>query len=73
MDTRKALEILTNHQKWRRYNGPITKGPSMCKPSEIGEALDVAIKVLKEKIKNEKVQQEPEGDGPLQNPQDAVP
>lgn len=48
MTTEEALVILIDHQRWRRG-----ADIPMLEPKEIGEAIDVAIEVLKEKTNNE--------------------
>ena len=48
MTTEQALEILIEHQEWRRG----AEIP-MQEPRIIGWAIDVAIEILKEKTKNE--------------------
>jgi len=42
----RAIEVLTKHQEWRRYNGPMEESPEMQNPTEIGIATDLAIKYL---------------------------
>lgn len=44
MTTKQALKILKRYNRWRR--GADIKQPC---PREIGEAIDIAIEVLKEK------------------------
>lgn len=72
MDVRQALDILRKHQEWRRYDGDLEKGPAMQKPELIGKALDIAIKIMEDKV-NGKVQQEPKGNEPREDSEDAVP
>ena len=48
MTTEEALVILIDHQRLRRG-----ADIPMLEPKEIGEAIDVAIEVLKEKTNNE--------------------
>tara|TARA_R110000744_G_scaffold152955_3_gene267236 strand:- start:1256 stop:1417 length:162 start_codon:yes stop_codon:yes gene_type:complete len=47
MDNNKALEILKLHNTWRRDSSvpPLTE---MVNPTELGKAIDVAIKVMEE-------------------------
>lgn len=40
MELSKAIQILRNHNVWRRYGGPIGKGPKMVDPVELGQAID---------------------------------
>lgn len=40
MELRKAIQILRNHNIWRRYDGPIGEGPNMVDPVELGQAID---------------------------------
>lgn len=72
MDVRQALDILRKHQEWRRYDGDLEKGPDMQNPELIGKALDVAIKIMEDKV-NGKVQQKPKGNEPREDSEDAVP
>lgn len=46
MTTKEAIEILREHNAWRRYDGPLGCGPKMQDPKKVGEAIDVAIRVL---------------------------
>lgn len=46
MTTEKAEQVLRQFNAWRRYNG-IVDGEDRPDPKEIGEAIDVAIAVLK--------------------------
>lgn len=48
MNREQAIKVLEEYQVWRRYNGPIGEGPEMPNPFTIGEAIDFAIKILKE-------------------------
>ena len=51
MSREQAIKVLEEYQEWRRYDGPIGEGPEMPSPSTIGEAIDFAIKILKENDK----------------------
>ena len=42
MDAERAIEVLENHNKWRR-GGEIP----MQEPKDIGEAVDIAVAVMK--------------------------
>ena len=41
MTYQEAIEILRQHNTWRRYNGPIADTPEMTNPTLLGEAIDV--------------------------------
>jgi hypothetical protein len=51
MTTEKALEILKQHNRWRR-GAEI----QMCTPKEIREAIDKAIEVLQKSVINKEKQ-----------------
>lgn len=38
-----AIEILRQHNKWRRYNGPIGEGPEATEPKVLGDAIDCIV------------------------------
>ena len=40
MELSKAIQILRDHNVWRRYDGPIGEGPKMVDPVELGQAID---------------------------------
>ena len=46
MNTNEAQQVLTEFNAWRRYKG-IVDGPDCPDPKDIGEAIDVAIAILK--------------------------
>jgi len=48
MTNSKALEIMIDHQKWRRGEAPYDKFPKRMRytPKELGVALDVAKQAL---------------------------
>ena len=46
MTATEAQEILQVYQAWRRYHGMPGLGPDMPDPRKIGEALDIAIRIL---------------------------
>lgn len=48
MTQEEAFKILSQYQMWRRYDGPIGKGPDMPNPTDIGKAIDVALGTLEE-------------------------
>ena len=41
-----AAVILRRFNDWRRYDGPPAEQPAMPKPRDIGEAIEVACRVL---------------------------
>lgn len=49
METKKAIEILEKHQAWRRDIDDVT-GINMQDPIELGQAIDYAIKSLKDNL-----------------------
>ena len=46
MTLTEARKTLESFQAWRRYDGPIGEGPKQPDPKTIGEALDIAIRLL---------------------------
>lgn len=40
MTLKEAISILSTHNQWRRYDGPIGEGPEMTEPKILGEAID---------------------------------
>ena len=46
MDIKEAREILIKANLWRRYDGPIDKGPKMPDPKVLGIAIDTAIEYM---------------------------
>ena len=59
MTHQEALEILRAHQEWRRYDGPIGKGPEMQDPKLLGEAIDVACWSLEAALKGPELESLP--------------
>ena len=47
MNLKEAINILEKHNEWRRYNGPLGKGPQEHNPALIGEAIDYVVKYFK--------------------------
>ena len=50
MNINQAIDILTEHNKWRRALPPYDSLPPnqpVATPKEVGEAIDVAIETLK--------------------------
>lgn len=43
MKIKEAVQILKDHNTWRRYEGKIEDTPEMQNPKLIGEALDLLI------------------------------
>ena len=58
MTKKQALEILKDYQEWRRYDGPMVESPPQPIPSLVGQAIDLAISLLKEQVENKKPQKE---------------
>lgn len=50
MTEREALELLQQHNRWRRSDDSV----EMANPSELGRAIDEACRVLAEHIEHEK-------------------
>jgi len=44
MKLKEAIQILKNHNLWRRYDGKIGEGPKMAHPRELGIAIDTVVK-----------------------------
>jgi len=44
MELKQAIEILKNHNVWRRYDGKIKDSPKIANPTELGIAIDVVVK-----------------------------
>lgn len=53
MTNRKALEVLHAMQKWRRRRKGVCFDPMPYTPKEFGEAIDVALRVLRKEEKGE--------------------
>ena len=53
MNREQAIKVLEEYQVWRRYDGDIFSPdrPAMPHPLTVGEAIDYAIKILKENDK----------------------
>jgi len=47
MTTFEAQKVLQEFNAWRRYGGPDDIGPDCPSPTDIGEAIDVAVAILK--------------------------
>ena len=54
MTKKQALEILQDYQEWRRYDGPMVESPPQPIPSLVGQAIDLAISLLKEQVEPKK-------------------
>lgn len=50
MTEQEALELLKQHNRWRRGDDSV----EMANPSELGRAIDVACRALAEHIENDK-------------------
>ncbi len=55
MTTERAEQVLREFNAWRRYQG-IVDGPDCPDPIEIGQAIDLAIAVLKTINRRERVE-----------------
>ena len=55
MTTYEAEQVLTEYNAWRRYHG-MCDGPDKPDPRDIGEAIDVAIAILKTINRRERVE-----------------
>lgn len=58
MTTIEAEQTLRTYNAWRRYDG-LCDGPDCPEPKEIGEAIDVAIAILKTINRSERVELHP--------------
>jgi len=58
MNTNEAQQVLTEFNAWRRYKG-IVDGPDCPDPKDIGEAIDIAIAILKSINRTERVEVTP--------------
>jgi len=58
MTTYEAEQVLTEYNAWRRYDG-MCDGPDRPDPRDIGEAIDVAIAILKTINRRERVEVTP--------------
>ncbi len=43
MTRKEAIDILQNHNEWRRFKGDTVESTPMQSPKQIGEAIDIAI------------------------------
>ena len=48
MTVNAALKILVAHNKWRRDLGDVQVFANLQTPKDIGDAIDIAVKVLRE-------------------------
>jgi len=44
MKLKEAIQLLKEHNLWRRYDGKIGEGPKMAQPRELGIAIDTVVK-----------------------------
>ena len=58
MNTNEAQQVLTEFNAWRRYKG-IVDGPDCPDHKDIGEAIDIAIAILKSINRTERVEVTP--------------
>ena len=49
MKIKQAIQILKDHNLWRRYDGKIGEGPKMAQPRELGIAIDTVVKHFESK------------------------
>lgn len=54
MDIKEARDYLIRANRWRRYKGPIGKGPGMPDPKAFGIAIDTAVRVMSDVLNNKK-------------------
>ena len=50
MTKEECIEILSQFNEWRRYDGELGKGPEMIEPRVIGIAIDKAIDYIRETL-----------------------
>ena len=43
MKLKEAIQILKDHNLWRRYDGKIGEGPKMAQPRDLGIAIDTVV------------------------------
>ena len=43
MKLKEAIQILKEHNLWRRYDGKIGEGPKMIEPEKLGIAIDKVV------------------------------
>ena len=46
MTPTECAALLRQHQEWRRFEGKLNDSPPMLPPKQIGEAIDVAIRII---------------------------
>ena len=46
MTREQAIQVLRQHNEWRRYNGAIGQGPQPTDPKTLGIAIDTACDLL---------------------------
>ena len=44
MKLKEAIQLLKEHNLWRRYDGKIGEGPKMIEPEKLGIAIDTVVK-----------------------------
>lgn len=57
MDSKEAVKIIHEMQKWRRRRNGVGFDPMPYSPKEYGRALDVAIRALRKEIRDEHKQE----------------
>ena len=43
MKLKEAIQLLKEHNLWRRYDGKIGEGPKMAQPRDLGIAIDTVV------------------------------
>jgi hypothetical protein len=43
MKLKEAIQLLKEHNVWRRYDGKIGEGPKMIEPEKLGIAIDKVV------------------------------
>ena len=49
MKLKEAIQLLKEHNLWRRYDGKIGEGPKMAQPRDLGIAIDTVVKHFESK------------------------
>lgn len=43
MELKEAIQVLKDHNNWRRYDGEISESPKMTDPKKLGVAIDTVV------------------------------
>lgn len=43
MELKEAIQLLKDHNNWRRYDGEISESPKMTDPKKLGIAIDKVV------------------------------